>query len=70
MCDQSKSVYLYGPFPIRSTGDIVGLYGLVASLKVIKAWIETNFSVGMGQWLMCNEQHKLWKEKVATEKPL
>lgn len=70
VCDRSTSIDLYGPFPIGSTGDLVGLYGLVASLKAIKAWIETAFSVGMSQWLMCNEQQKLWKEKVAAEKPL
>ncbi|KAI0876452.1 hypothetical protein GGS24DRAFT_227360 [Hypoxylon argillaceum] len=54
-CDRYNSMELYGPLNIGSTENIARLYALFASLNTIKAWIETTFSKGIGQWLMCDQ---------------
>ncbi|KAI0799091.1 hypothetical protein GGR55DRAFT_670834, partial [Xylaria sp. FL0064] len=54
-CDDSQSISLYGPLSLGSTQELPALYGLVASLQVIKEWAETDFREGMEQWLMCDK---------------
>ncbi|KAI1144974.1 hypothetical protein F4825DRAFT_281138 [Nemania diffusa] len=54
-CDRYNSIELYGPLNIGSTENIARSYALFASLNTIKAWIETTFSKGIGQWLMCDQ---------------
>ncbi|KAI0429082.1 hypothetical protein F5Y09DRAFT_269509 [Xylaria sp. FL1042] len=58
-CDRSTSIEIYGPITIGSTRHLTEVYALVASLQAIKAWVETTFTNGMDQWLMCNELVKV-----------
>ncbi|KAI0467057.1 hypothetical protein F4859DRAFT_518487 [Xylaria cf. heliscus] len=51
-CDQGNCIDLYGPLEIGATMYITEVYTLVASLQAIRAWAETTFANGIGQWLM------------------
>ncbi|KAJ8131907.1 hypothetical protein O1611_g1720 [Lasiodiplodia mahajangana] len=51
-CDKKTFISLIGPIRLGSTGNILQLYALVASLRHIKRWIETTFYDAMVTWFM------------------
>ncbi|KAJ8120219.1 hypothetical protein ONZ43_g3017 [Nemania bipapillata] len=54
-CDAGVSITMYGPVNLGSTDDLIALYALFASLKVIKAWVESEFYKGLKRWLKVEE---------------
>lgn len=48
------TITLFGPLTIGSTRDLLGIYQLVATLKVIKDWGETTFQERLEEWFLCD----------------
>ncbi|GAP91801.1 hypothetical protein SAMD00023353_6700460 [Rosellinia necatrix] len=55
-CDGGDSITIYGPISLGSTDDLISLYVLFASLKAIKAWIESEFYEGMKAWFNVEQE--------------
>ncbi|KAI1291530.1 hypothetical protein F5Y03DRAFT_376564 [Xylaria venustula] len=49
-CDTDSSITVYGPVFLGSTDNLISLYTLLASLRAIKEWVESEFHSAMKTW--------------------
>ncbi|KAI1261827.1 hypothetical protein F5Y18DRAFT_193707 [Xylariaceae sp. FL1019] len=49
-CDQGHSIVIRGPVPLGSTSTTLKMFALLASLKLVKAWVFDAFERGLTAW--------------------
>ncbi|KAI0153091.1 hypothetical protein GGR57DRAFT_155603 [Xylariaceae sp. FL1272] len=54
-CDQGHSIVIRGPVPLGSTLTTLKMFALLASLKVVKAWVLDAFEKGLTAWFSLPE---------------